>query len=551
MRKLAAAALAVPILATFYLPVLLRRSVAARLGIAIGIGGIIGIAAIGALAPSLTAATPPSSPAPVASAAFGPSLRTDVAPGAGVAISFSRPMDPATVATAISVAPTSSISLDWDASGTLVTVRPRVSWALDTLYTITVGAIAADRQGHPLGGPLRTTFVTRPATTGSILATVVNGQDADVSTGFELRFDRAVDVAAAEAAFSIEPTVAGTFQPADGAATADSIVFTPTSPLTAGAMYRVSLARSIADADGAATSPPVALSVRTALGPRVVRFRPRNGTPDVAVGARLSVRFTQPMDRVSTALAFSATANGKPVTGKVAWAENDMVLVLTPSSALPKGATIAMTVAATAEASTGARLATASTATATVTSPHPTAVTKAKPKTTRSSKPVPIPHASGGSVGSGSWHAVEVYYLRLMNCTRTGGWVTSSGACSSPGGLSTKPIVLDAGLSNKVSRPYAKLLATSGECSHFYKGSPNDRLHRAGYSGWLAENIGCRSASNAYASVLGTHLFYQDEKPCSDYCHYANLMNPAYSRCGIGVWVADGRVRLVIDFYHS
>ena len=68
--------------------------------------------------------------------------------------------------------------------------------------------------------------------------------------------------------------------------------------------------------------------------------------------------------------------------------------------------------------------------------------------------------------------------------------------------------------------------------------------------GWAAENIGCRSASNAYASVLGTHLYYQTEKPCSGFCHYANLMNPAYKRCGIGVWVYSGRIRLVIDFYH-
>ncbi len=29
-----------------------------------------------------------------------------------------------------------------------------------------------------------------------------------------------------------------------------------------------------------------------------------------------------------------------------------------------------------------------------------------------------------------------------------------------------------------------------------------------------------------------------------------NLMNSAYDRVGIGVWVSGGRVRLVIDFYH-
>jgi hypothetical protein len=27
-------------------------------------------------------------------------------------------------------------------------------------------------------------------------------------------------------------------------------------------------------------------------------------------------------------------------------------------------------------------------------------------------------------------------------------------------------------------------------------------------------------------------------------------MNPDYKRCGIGVWVYSGRIRLVVDFYH-
>jgi uncharacterized protein YkwD len=204
-----------------------------------------------------------------------------------------------------------------------------------------------------------------------------------------------------------------------------------------------------------------------------------------------------------------------------------------------------MSVAATATSAAGVPLENAVSAQATVNKPA-----KKTSGGGGSTATKPIPHASGGTVGSGSWHAVETYYLRLMNCTRTGGWVTSSGSCSSPGGLSTPPIVLDAGMSNKVSRPYAKLLATSGACDHFVNGTPTDRLHRAGYDGWAAENIGCRSAANAYASVLGTHLFFQDEKPCGGYCHYANLMNPAYKKCGIGIWVSGGRVRLVIDFYH-
>jgi len=129
--------------------------------------------------------------------------------------------------------------------------------------------------------------------------------------------------------------------------------------------------------------------------------------------------------------------------------------------------------------------------------------------------------------------------------------VTSSGACSSPGGSGLAPLVLDGDISDSVSRPYAKLLATSGVCSHFDGGNPGDRLRREGYTSYRwAENLGCRSASSATASVLGTHLYFQSERSWSPAGgHWVNMMNPVYSRVGIGVWVASGRVRVVINFY--
>jgi hypothetical protein len=155
----------------------------------------------------------------------------------------------------------------------------------------------------------------------------------------------------------------------------------------------------------------------------------------------------------------------------------------------------------------------------------------------------------GGAVGGGSWASIETYYLGLMNCTRTGGWVTSTGHCNSPGGRNVAPLKLSTGISSEVSRPYAKKLAVGNDCSHFMGGGPDDRLRRAGFSSYRwAENIGCRSGGPKSA-VLGSHLFFQSEKPYNG-GHYKNLMNPAYSHVGIGVWVSGGRVRLVVDFYH-
>ena len=110
-------------------------------------------------------------------------------------------------------------------------------------------------------------------------------------------------------------------------------------------------------------------------------------------------------------------------------------------------------------------------------------------------------------------------------------------------------IFLSTGISSRVARPYARLLATTGQCSHYADGGPDDRLRRAGYTNYTwGENIGCRSG-NPYSAVLATHLFFQSERSYNG-GHYRNLMDPDFSRVGIGVAVSGGRVRLVIDFYH-
>ena len=132
-------------------------------------------------------------------------------------------------------------------------------------------------------------------------------------------------------------------------------------------------------------------------------------------------------------------------------------------------------------------------------------------------KPKPVQRASGAKVtktptsGSGTssapWLAVEKYYLKLLNCTRTGGWVLADGSCKGYGSGAysayVKPLSLSSGISSKVARPYAKKLAVGNDCSHFMGGDPGDRLRRAGYTSYRwAENIGCRSG-NPYDAVLG------------------------------------------------
>jgi len=262
--------------------------------------------------------------------------------------------------------------------------------------------------------------------------------------------------------------------------------------------------------------------------------------------AILSIRFAAAMTHATTRAALVVTADGKPVAGTVSFVEAGKVLVFKPTAPLPYGALVVLRVGATATSVSGTPLAGASQASFRVIAkpaPAPKAPAPAP-------KPTPKPITSGGgAVGGGSWGAVETYYLKLMNCTRTGGWVTSTGACSSPGGRNVAALKLDAGISTKVSRPYARKLTLSGVCSHFSGGTPGDRLRAAGYYSYKwAENLGCQGG-NPYAAVLATHIYFQSEKSYGG-GHYVNMMNALYDRVGIGVWVSSGRLRLVIDFYH-
>ena len=145
------------------------------------------------------------------------------------------------------------------------------------------------------------------------------------------------------------------------------------------------------------------------------------------------------------------------------------------------------------------------------------------------------------------------YYFRLLNCTRTGGWVLSDGTCKGYGSgrYSTyvKPLVFSSGITSRVSYPYAKLLAIRAKCSHFLDGDPGYRLRRAGFTGtaW-GENIGCRDGyPSVYKAILTSHLVFQSEKSTRRRA-LANIKNPKFTYV-IGIYRYNGRVRLVTDFY--
>lgn len=537
MRKLGALLLAVPLVVAVYAASLVRRNASGRLLGAVPAMAIVALVAIASLHPAPSAAAPASGkPAPV-SASLLDTVRTGHSLTAPFVVRFDAPMDAASVAAALRIQPDAAVSLSWDVQGTSLRVAPVGSWAPDTLYSITVDGNARSAAGAVLVSPVRALILTAAAGKGSVEATQSAGTQVRIDTAFSIHLDRSVPVDEVQSAIHTDPAAPGIVTAGDAPG---DYVYTPVLPLQPGTTYRVWL-EGLVDADGVPFDAIPELTVATTKAPAVVRFRPLNGAGSVEPTATISVRFTERMDRATTAAAFHVQAAGKPVTGKTSWAEQDTVLVFVPSAALPYGATVTASVDVSATSRDGVALAGASTGTFTV---------KAKPKP--APKPAatqPITRSGGSGAVSGTWKAVETYYLKLMNCTRTGGWVTSTGACSSPGGRDVAPLWISSAISDKVSRPYAKLLVTQNICSHFVGGTPGDRLRRAGFTSYKwAENLGCLGGE-PYWSVLHTHLYFQSEKSYNG-GHYVNMMNPLYDRVGIGVWVYSGRVRLVIDFYH-
>ncbi len=569
VRRALAAVLALPVLAAVYLSFAVRRGPATRIGLGLGLGGFVAIAAIGI--PAGTVGSPGATQAPLAASALGPVVAAGRDLTAAMIIDFAAPMDAGSVAAATTVEPAAEVRLGWSEDATRLVVEPVGSWRPATYYTITVGTGAHDREGRALASPLRAGFLTREATTTQLAVTDRLDSGVALDSSIALTFDRPVAVASVLRAFRITPAMPGQlFVAAEGPddgdpALADAFVWEPDGLFAARTEYTVALAAGVVDAEGVAVTGPAPLTFTTTKSPSVVRFRPRGGTEDVGRDGAVSVRFTMPMDRTSAKKAFSVEVNGDRVPGTVSFAEDDTVLVFEPEAAFPYGATVALRVADGAVAADGTPLDRRRAATFTV-KPKPTPTPRpaaAAPRATgggasttprATPKPAPKPAPAPGTStrpSSSAWASAERYLLSLMNCTRGGGWVLADGSCSSPGGSGIPALRYHDGVSDDVARPYARKLATNGVCSHFYGGDPGDRLRAAGYTGYQwAENIGCRYFSDPRDAAVSLVRFFQSEKTWSPPGgHWVNMMSRKYTHAGIGLWVSGGNLNFVVDFY--
>jgi hypothetical protein len=163
-----------------------------------------------------------------------------------------------------------------------------------------------------------------------------------------------------------------------------------------------------------------------------------------------------------------------------------------------------------------------------------------------------------GPVGAAEAERVptaERLALRLLNCTRTGGWVRADGSCRGRGSgrhsVKRKALERHRPLGTAVAWPWAARLAGEGACAHELPGAGAwwERFTSAGYTARpIAENIGCATGMSPRDMVVATHRGMQAERSY-DGGHWRNMKMKGIRGVGIAVSVAGDRTRVVYDFY--
>lgn len=467
--------------------------------------------------------------------------QTDVALDAPFQIQFTKPMNASTVEQALSLAPQTEVDLRWDATNQTLALRPKAHWEPFTAYSVRVAQSAVDVEGLSLTEPVTATFQTGSLTAGEIKATQMVGGLASPRTAFQVTFTRPVKYATVLARLSISPRVpvklAGD-DPTDQASTVYTL--TPETQLETGSKYLLAMTNGGADASGSSLLPVTSLEVETLPTPAIVHFTPAGGSVSRDTNQAISVTFSVSMDTKATAAALRITSNDRVVAGNVSWSQDDSVLTWTPRRPFATSTIVGISVAASARSTGGISIGKAQSVTFTVAKTSSRRIVYKPPTTIKWTNIGP------------QYLSAEKYYLELMNCTRTGGWVVAGGYCSTVT-HHTRPaqraLALNAGISDKVARPYAKYMADTCQLNHYLNGTtPVSRLRAAGYSsGSWGENIASPSGASA-SGLANVEIYYQNESKWRGNNHYTNIMNKYFHTAGIGIWISRC-TRLVVDFY--
>lgn len=253
-----------------------------------------------------------------------------------VVLEFNKEMNRTSVEAAFGIDPPTPGAFEWQ--GALMRFKPDADLINLTAYTVTLATTAMDLEGIHLLAPVAFSFRTTmgkdvyPPHIEDIIAS-----RAPIDAAVRVQFDEDMDRTSTEAAFSIEPPVAGAF-----AWEGRTLVFIPSAPLDYDTTYTVRIAPTAQDLAGNELGTQWVVTFRTiadTVPPSVVAASPRNNTKDLPLNQTVVLTFS---DDVDAATLGGALSTSPAVLWNVTWSGATATLV--PRHSLERGTRYTITV---------------------------------------------------------------------------------------------------------------------------------------------------------------------------------------------------------------
>jgi hypothetical protein len=141
---------------------------------------------------------------------------------------------------------------------------------------------------------------------------------------------------------------------------------------------------------------------------------------------------------------------------------------------------------------------------------------------------------------------------KLLNCTRTGGWVQKDGTCIDRGtgkhSVYRAPLPMSSRTADDVARPMARRVAEAGYLDHNLGGSIQARFKAAGITCTACgESLG-HYVNSFKKTVIQISRWVQDEKSSNGW-HWRNVKDTRWKNVGIGVWSIGNDIYVAFDFW--
>jgi hypothetical protein len=169
----------------------------------------------------------------------------------------------------------------------------------------------------------------------------------------------------------------------------------------------------------------------------------------------------------------------------------------------------------------------------------------------------PVASAGRTGISSGVENELQRFALSLVNCARTGGYVTSSGRCDRHPAKRyrsryRKPLKLSERISERVAEPLAAKCRRLGRCGHHLMAPYRTRFRRVGITTrHVGEALGW-GGRDARRAIIGSFRVMQREKlhPSRAWgrWHWRYIKDPDFRRIGIGIAKRGSRTYIVYDF---